>query len=726
MTCSSDASTVAELDRLHAQLVGDLVRRAPARRAAPRHDEPAQRLAQLDPRRSTAPGARARRRGAPRRSRRAARVRLGRPRASRRGSTEVSPAGTRFRHRCVGEERHHRRDHAQRLDERVPERPERGLVVGPRNAAASGGCTSSRGRRRTPRRRGSRRPSASPRRPSVASRTSCVRPRDEPAVERTLRGRPALEVRQRRLEALDVAVARRRTTVEFQNVSSLRLISCAGPKPKSRFRSGGCAQYCQRITSAPIRSNASSASIMFPHEPCISRPVLVEHLLVAEHALERRAVDEHDRHEELRVEPEPDLLAHLGHPVGREPLLPVGVVGQVGVREPRRGAGGVAASAPTPRSPSRASRTGRSRRRARRRRPRRRARRPRRTPRSGSARGRSTAGAAPRAARSPRPRAPRAPPSSRSRSGGRTRTDRTAAAGRSSGGARCSSPPCCAASRPCACPCTRAPTRPSRSRRAAASRTPSTRDEPVVGDAEDERRVAAPAVRVVVHVLAGRDEEAALGEIADDLVRGLGRREAVQPAVVVVEVASLVDGRQHRQAERAPELEVLTAAAGRDVDDAGALLERDLVPRDDAVLDARARARGCRTALRSASPTSSEPGARRTNASSGKRAASTHSPFSRRPYSPSGLHRRGDVRRQRPRRRRPDDERLARPVEQREAHEERRVASSPGRRPTASARAGRATCRSAGTTRSRGGPCRASRARARSSGTARCTRCSCR
>ena len=60
---------------------------------------------------------------------------------------------------------------------------------------------------------------------------------------------------------------------EFQNVSSSRRISSAGPKPKSRFRSGGCAQYCQRITSAPMRANASSALIVFPHEPCISRPV---------------------------------------------------------------------------------------------------------------------------------------------------------------------------------------------------------------------------------------------------------------------------------------------------------------------------------------------------------------------------------------------------------------------------------------------------------------------
>jgi hypothetical protein len=37
------------------------------------------------------------------------------------------------------------------------------------------------------------------------------------------------------------------------------------------------------------------------------------------------------------------------------------------------------------------------------------------------------------------------------------------------------------------------------------------------------------------------------------------------------------------------ELEVLAAGAGRDVDDPAPLLERDLVPRDDAVLDALLR-----------------------------------------------------------------------------------------------------------------------------------------
>ncbi len=73
---------------------------------------------------------------------------------------------------------------------------------------------------------------------------------------------------------------------------------------------------------------------------------LVQHLLVAEHALERRPADEDHRHEELRVEPQPDLLAHLGDPGRGEPLLPVRVIRQVGRREPLRRAGPVALGHP--------------------------------------------------------------------------------------------------------------------------------------------------------------------------------------------------------------------------------------------------------------------------------------------------------------------------------------------------------------------------------------------
>jgi hypothetical protein len=67
-----------------------------------------------------------------------------------------------------------------------------------------------------------------------------------------------------------------------------------------------------------MRSNASSVHLA---------AVLGEHLLVAEHRPERRLADQRHRHEELRVEPEADLLAHLRDEVRGEPLLPVLVVG---------------------------------------------------------------------------------------------------------------------------------------------------------------------------------------------------------------------------------------------------------------------------------------------------------------------------------------------------------------------------------------------------------------
>ena len=99
-------------------------------------------------------------------------------------------------------------------------------------------------------------------------------------------------------------------------------------------------------------------------------PGLVEELLVREHAAVRRAPDERHRHEGDGVEPQPDLLAHLRHHVGGEPLLPVRVVRQVGRRQAFRGAGRVpAGDVARPRCPSRASRAERCRRRARRRPP---------------------------------------------------------------------------------------------------------------------------------------------------------------------------------------------------------------------------------------------------------------------------------------------------------------------------------------------------------------------
>ena len=61
----------------------------------------------------------------------------------------------------------------------------------------------------------------------------------------------------------------------------------------------------------------------------------------------------------------------------------------------------------------------------------------------------------------------------------------------------------------------------------------------------------------------------------------------VEPAVLVVEAAGLVDRRQDREVVHAGQLEVLAAAARRDVDDPRAFIDGDLVPRDHPVLDAR-------------------------------------------------------------------------------------------------------------------------------------------
>ena len=73
------------------------------------------------------------------------------------------------------------------------------------------------------------------------------------------------------------------------------------------------------------------------------------------------------------------------------------------------------------------------------------------------------------------------------------------------------------------------------------------------------------------------------------VVLRLGGREAREPAVLGRETARLVDGHEHGQVVPLRELEVLGAGARGDVDDPGALLERDVVPGDDAVLDALRR-----------------------------------------------------------------------------------------------------------------------------------------
>ena len=150
----------AEHDLLHAQLVRDLVRvrRDRARSALRRRAGAAAGAASGPPApRAWRPSSTMRRTAAISGEQRLVRLaRLGPAgeedrlrRALGRVRDEVPPE-------VLGEERHHRRDHAQRLRRartRACGTPPRRRT---RSAAASGGCTSSRGRRRTPRRRRSR------------------------------------------------------------------------------------------------------------------------------------------------------------------------------------------------------------------------------------------------------------------------------------------------------------------------------------------------------------------------------------------------------------------------------------------------------------------------------------------------------------------------------------------------------------------------------------------
>ena len=155
---------------------------------------------------------------------------------------------------------------------------------------------------------------------------------------------------------------------------------------------------------------------------------------------------------------------------------------------------------------------------------------------------------------------------------------------------------------------------------------------------------------------------------------------AGEPAVLGVEAARLVDRREHRQVVHLESSKSSRPAPGRDVDDPGARSSSSTSSHGITRCSTPAPGRGRRTGPRSASPTSSLPGVRSTKSASG--CECDRHPVARRQPSvlDVGLDGGGDVRRQRPRRRRPDDERLAGPVEQRQAHDSD-GSSRPGRRP---------------------------------------------
>jgi hypothetical protein len=114
-------------------------------------------------------------------------------------------------------------------------------------------------------------------------------------------------------------------------------------------------------------------------------------------------------------------------------------------------------------------------------------------------------------------------------------------------------------------------------------------DEPLLDDAMDQVGPAAPADGEAVLDGAGAHQHAALLEMGTHRISGIRGREPGQEAVVRQEAAGIVDGDEHVETLHLAELEVLAAAAGRDVHHAGALIAGDHVPGHHAVLDGTTR-----------------------------------------------------------------------------------------------------------------------------------------
>src|SRR5829696_3207438 len=146
----------------------------------------------------------------------------------------------------------------------------------------------------------------------------------------------------------------------------------------------------------------------------------------------------------------------------------------------------------------------------------------------------------------------------------------------------------------------------------------------------------------------------------------------MQPAEAIVEAARLVDRHNDGEVVYPRELEILRAASGSDVDDPGSLLHRDLIPGDNAMLNTR-----CPGQLieRSLVAPADQFGSRPAFDVDLVGVALDRNPL---PVLLEAvllvrMDCGGDVRGERPGRGRPDRQRLARPVEQRKADEERRI-----------------------------------------------------
>ena len=228
----------------------------------------------------------------------------------------------------------------------------------------------------------------------------------------------------------------------------------------------------------------------------------------------------------------------------------------------------------------------------------------------------------------------------------------------------------------------------------------------------DQRRVAAPAVRVGVLVLAGAEQPPGLAQRLDDVSVGFAHVHPGERAGALVEAAVRSHRVVDRQAVLLGEAEVVLAEGGAGVHHAGAVLDRDEVAGEDGVallavvgdvgegrLVAQAEQRGPGHALLDLGRLAEHPLHQRLGQDQALVAeAGAH-------VGDVGIDGDRGVRHERPRHRRPREQRDARVVEQRELDEHRGVDRVAGSR--APPRGTRGRCRRAG---SRARPCSPPRA----------------
>ena len=107
------------------------------------------------------------------------------------------------------------------------------------------------------------------------------------------------------------------------------------------------------------------------------------------------------------------------------------------------------------------------------------------------------------------------------------------------------------------------------------------RDEPLLGGAEDDRTLAAPAVRIAVVDLAGGHKRPTLTQPVDDDRVRLPHVQALERAAASIERAVVTHGHGHRQAELQAHQVVVLAMTGCGVHSAGAGGELHVVAGDD-------------------------------------------------------------------------------------------------------------------------------------------------